>query len=337
MVQLWVVIGLAISAASVSCLGAYFSIVGLSKLFAADPLSIWLMAGSLELAKFVSAAFLHQAWTKLGYFYKGYMTIAVIALSAITSVGIFGYLSDSYQESSSTLEAAQIKLESIKEKSIRLNEEIARLNNSVNEIPDTRISKKLKARADVEPLIKDLTKKQDELKTEITESNLKILEIKNKVGPLIYIAKMLNVDIDQVVKYLIFLLVSVFDPLAICLVIAVSKSIELRKMLKFAIPQRRASDRTGNDNREQRQSRGPEILKSESMATSMTAVPTDIKPPVSPPQADPIINAKETPTVMSPATENTPKEKGPIERFIPTPKILKTIKMRFIKDKKADS
>ena len=66
----------------------------------------------------------------------------------------------------------------------------------------------------------------------VTESNIKILAVKEKVGPLIYIAKTFNMDIDTVVKYLILLFVFVFDPLAICLVIATSESLESRRKEK---------------------------------------------------------------------------------------------------------
>ena len=99
----------------------------------------------------------------------------------------------------------------------------------VEEIPENRISRRLKMRAEVEPQVAALTKKYNDGERVLTESNLKLIEVKRKVGPLIYIAKAANMNIDKVVSYLILVLVSVFDPLAICLVMATTNAIESRR------------------------------------------------------------------------------------------------------------
>jgi hypothetical protein len=233
MISIWITIGLVISAISVSSLGAYFSIMGIGALFSGAVLAVWLMAGSLEFAKFVLAAYLHQTWKDLNKVYRTYLVFAVVVLSVITSMGVFGFLSEAYQSASTVLEAENIKLENIKKQQLAMNNEIARLNRSVEEIPATRISKKLKARAEVEPAILELNKKIQAGEAVLTDSNLKILEVKKKVGPLIYISRSFNVDIDSVVKYLILVFMLVFDPLAICLVIASTHAIESRRNKKF--------------------------------------------------------------------------------------------------------
>ncbi|MBY0452962.1 MAG: hypothetical protein K2P92_08000, partial [Bdellovibrionaceae bacterium] len=110
-----------------------------------------------------------------------------------------------------------------------ISAEIARLTKMVEEIPENRISRRLKMRAEVEPQVAALTKKYNDGEKVLTESNLKLIEVKRKVGPLIYIAKTANMDIDKVVSLLILVLVSVFDPLAICLVMATTNAIESRR------------------------------------------------------------------------------------------------------------
>lgn len=232
MVQLWVLIGLIVSAFAVSLLGAAFSIVGIGKLFTGAVLAVWLMAGALELAKFVIAAFLHQVWEKLNFLLKVYLLISVVVLSVITSMGIFGFLSDAYQESSFTLETAQVKLDSLQAEKLRNEQEVARINKSIDEIPANRITRKMKAREEAAPILAELAKDADRIAKDITAANLSVIEVKNKVGPLIYIARAFNMDIDQVVKYQIFLFVFVFDPLAICLVIAVSEAQKRRRQEK---------------------------------------------------------------------------------------------------------
>jgi hypothetical protein len=229
MVSLWIVAGLIISAISVSVLGAGFSILGLGALFSGAVIAVAAMATALEFSKFVLAAYLHRRWSKLRLLFKYYLASSVVILSLITSMGIFGFLSDAYQSASTVLDSANIRIESLKTQKNNFNNEITRLNNSINEIPANRISRRIKAREEIEPTIAELTKKSQALDLQMAESELQILEIKKKVGPLVYIAKTFNMDIDTVVKYLILVFVSVFDPLAICLVIASSEALLSRK------------------------------------------------------------------------------------------------------------
>jgi hypothetical protein len=234
-ISLWITIGLVIAALSVSSLGAFFSITGLGALFSGALVAVWLMAGSLEFAKFVLAAYLHQTWKQLNVIYRSYLVFAVVVLSVITSIGVFGFLSQAYQSASTVLEAENIKMETIVAQKKMNTAEIERLNRSIDEIPVNRVTKRLKARAEVEPAILALNTKIQEGEKALSEANLTILEVKKKVGPLIYIAKSFNMDIDLVVKYLILIFVSVFDPLAICLVIATTHAVESRRHHRFSL------------------------------------------------------------------------------------------------------
>ncbi len=229
MISLWIVIGLIISTISVASLAAIFSIVGLGALFSGAVLAVFAMAGSLEFSKFVLAAYLHQRWNDLNKVFRGYLVFAIVVLSLITSMGVFGFLSDAYQSASTSLDAENVKLQSEKNKQNSITNELMRINKSIEEIPVTRISRKMRARQEAEPLIRDLNAKYDGIEKTIAEMNLKVIEIKKKVGPLIYISRAFNADIDSVVKYLILVFVLVFDPLAICLVIATTQALESRK------------------------------------------------------------------------------------------------------------
>lgn len=228
MVSTWIVIGLIISAIAVSTLGAAFSIFGLRDLFSGAAMSVILMASALELAKFTLAAYLHQRWTALNTVFKAYLVGAVAVLSIVTSLGIYGHLSNAYQSASAVLEGEQLKLAALQGQLDRHNNEINRLNRSIDEIPASRVTKRMEARKEIEPAIAELNKNVSTVASQIDASNLKVLEVKMKVGPLIYISKAFNVDIDNVVKYLILLLVLVFDPLAISLVIATSEALQAR-------------------------------------------------------------------------------------------------------------
>lgn len=229
MVSIWIIVGLIIATISVSSLAAFFSIVGLAALFSGAWIAVCAMAGSLELAKFVLAAYLHQQWGYLNKTLRTYLSFAIVTLSLITSMGIFGFMSDAYQSASHAIETEQTKLKIEEDKQASYKAEIDRLTMAVDEIPDTRITKKLKARQEIEPMIRDLNSKIDESTKISANLNLNVLEIKKKVGPLIYISKAFNLEIDATVKYLIFVFVLVFDPLAISLVIATTQAIDSRR------------------------------------------------------------------------------------------------------------
>lgn len=228
-VALWVVIGLIISAACVSALGAAFSVVGLGTLFSGAMVAVWAMAGSLEFAKFVLAAYLHQRWKYLNIVFKSYLVLSVTILSLITSMGIFGFLSDAYQSSAHEIEEINIKLNNLRSQQKLNQAEIARINKGIDEIPESRVTKKMKARAEAEPRILSLIKASEDIDRNIGRVNLQLHEIKKKIGPLVYIARAMNKDVDTIVTYLILVFVVVFDPLAICLVIATSEAMETRR------------------------------------------------------------------------------------------------------------
>lgn len=229
MVALWVLFGLIISAVSVSTIGAYFSVLGIAALFSGAALAVGAMATSLEVAKFVLAAYLHQKWQQVNVLMKSYLIVAIVVLSGITSMGIFGFLSEAYQSASTLLDAENIKMEALASQQKRAKEEISRINKNIDEIPSSRVTKRLQARAAAEPQIAALTNQINEIDSRISQSNLRILEVKKRVGPLVYIAKVFNQDIDTIVKYLIIVFVFVFDPLAICLVIATSDALRSQK------------------------------------------------------------------------------------------------------------
>lgn len=261
-VPFWILIGLMIAAVVVSALGALFSVLGLRDLFAGAPLSVMAMGAGLEFGKFVLAAFLHERWLQTKWIMKTYMVFAVITLSLITSMGIFGYLSNAYQTSAVQLEAEQMKIASLKDRQKRIEDEVARVNATVAEIPDSRISKKMAARKEAEPRILALNEQNNQILDELAGLNQNILKVQSKVGPLIYVARMFGKDIDTVVKYLIIVFVSVFDPLAICLVIALTASLQSRRLSRQEVGTRRQESelKTENSNAKKTQA---EILQAQ--------------------------------------------------------------------------
>ncbi len=226
-------IWLGIAALLIAGNAGFFSVFGLSKLFSGATLSVILMASSLELGKFVSAAFIYRYWKQINWLQKSYMTTAVVVLVGITSAGIFGYLSNAYQgatiefeKQTTTLFYKEDRLEQLEEDKVYLKDE---LEQSVSALPDNYPTAKRKLREEYNPKVLALNDQILEIKQEVSDLKVGLVETGVDVGPAIYLAKIFNTDIDTVVKFFIFILIFVFDPLAVMLVIAFNQALVLRQ------------------------------------------------------------------------------------------------------------
>tara|TARA_B100000287_G_scaffold202409_1_gene191133 strand:+ start:3766 stop:4683 length:918 start_codon:yes stop_codon:yes gene_type:complete len=226
-------IWLGIAALLIAGSAGFFSVFGLSKLFAGAALSVIIMAGSLELGKLVTAAFLYRYWDKVNLFQKTYLLTAVITLVLITSAGIFGYLSNAYQgatvnfeKQSNQLFAYEDRLEQLQEDKSFLKDE---LEVQVNDLPENYITAKRKLREEYNPRIQSVNDEILRVKGEIGELKVELVETGVDVGPAIYLARTFNTDVDSVVKFFIFILIFVFDPLAVMLVVAFNQALVLRE------------------------------------------------------------------------------------------------------------
>lgn len=251
-----------ILALTVAGCAAYFSIWGLSQLFAGASTAVIVMASALEIGKVVTTTALHTYWNKLAGGLKVYLTISVAILMIITSVGIYGFLSNAYQSTANKLEihegelgvldakkqsfektiADNTKIIETKTKrvdqlnNLRGNQE-SRLDNSTNN------RNQRNARKDIESSDKQiqtlnaeidaLNAKNIVLSDSVNAYNVKAIELKSnsdiagEVGPLKYISQLTGIPMANVVNYLILLLIFVFDPLAIALVLATNRIFEL--------------------------------------------------------------------------------------------------------------
>ena len=229
---------LGIAALLIAGSAGFFSVFGLSKLFAGAALSVIIMAGSLEFGKLVTAAFLYRYWDKINLFQKTYLMTAVITLVLITSAGIFGYLSNAYQGATVTFEkqsnqliAYEDRLEQLQEDKSFLKEE---LEVQVNDLPDNYITAKRKLREEYNPRIQQVNDEILDVKGKIGDLKVGLVETGVDVGPAIYLARTFDTDVDSVVKFFIFILIFVFDPLAVMLVVAFNQALILREDKKDA-------------------------------------------------------------------------------------------------------
>lgn len=249
----WIV---ALTAFSVSASAAYYSVFGISKMFAGAATNVMIMAGSLEFSKLVIASLLYSYWGSLNKLLRTYLTGACFILILITSAGIYGFLSSAYQETANKVEILDKQNGSIgKQKELiqaeikRYEGQIALKDNRMNTLIDIKsrqqgtmdnlISKNSSTKglkSQMSSIDAEITKLDLEVKTlndSISSKNnqLKDLDMQSltletnqdvakEIGPLKYIARLTGKTLDQVVNYFIIALMLVFDPLAISLVIA---------------------------------------------------------------------------------------------------------------------
>ena len=216
-----------LSALLVAGSAAFYSVFGLSKLFSGATLAVIIMAGSLEFAKLVSASFLYRYWTKVNTWLKYYMTVGVVTLVLITSAGIFGFLSNAYQGATIEFEKESTKLLYKEDRLSQLEEDKTYLKEelelAISELPDNYITAKRQLRADYNPKVLEVNEEILEVKAEIGDLKTALIETGVDVGPAIYLARIFGTDIDTVVKFFIFILIFVFDPMAVSLVLAYNK------------------------------------------------------------------------------------------------------------------
>ena len=246
---------IALSALSVSASAAFYSVTGLSMLFAGARVAVLIMASSLEVAKLVIASLLYQYRKTLPKGLKIYLTTAAVVLVLITSMGIYGFLSSAYQETASkagTLDSKialiETKRDNIKTQLSVFNAEKESINKSVTDLRnglsnnvvtytnaqgqvmtstssatrktlEKQLDQAIERQTEINSRVDDLNTKLFDYETEIVEVSTNS-ELAGELGPLKYLSGLTGIPMDRIINYLLLVIIFVFDPLAIALVIA---------------------------------------------------------------------------------------------------------------------
>ena len=223
---------------------AYYSIIGLLAIFPGAIVPIALMGSSLEFAKLVAASWLYRNWDIAPKILKSYFIFAIIVLMFITSLGTFGYLSKVHLESSigvadNSLEIARIEQQIATEQ--RKVDNAQRSLESLDSVVDkafldgARIRNQQKAeRTALNSTIENSGNRIEELSTDLVPLRRSNIESEAKIGPLKYIAELIYGKdeaanyFDSAVRFVIILIVLVFDPLAVVMIIAANHGISTR-------------------------------------------------------------------------------------------------------------
>jgi hypothetical protein len=239
---------IAFSALSVSASAAFYSVSGLSKLFAGASLEVIIMASSLEIAKLVIASLLYQYWDSINKGLRAYLTVAAGVLILITSAGIYGFLSAAYQETANkegittqqitALETKKGLYEETRDNLLADRKSNNELRGTLSKGSTTQYTDKNgnlvvrtnnSAIRNIESTAKEnerLAAKLDVVNDSIFALETQILEAKvnsdaaSELGPLKYLSELTGVEMNRIINWLLLIIIFVFDPLAIALVIA---------------------------------------------------------------------------------------------------------------------
>lgn len=240
---------LALSAAALAGSAAYFSVIGLAVTFSGAYYAVLVMGGALEVGKLVAASYLYRYWNHTKVLMKLYLIAGIISVMGLTSVGVFGYLSAGYQAEMLPMKQMQehvIALEEERKQTVvrkrALDEQIAsagyNLNvNQANGRIDPRAVQAMRqaeaARkaqvASLEPEQKAVTARMVALDKEILDLKTQQIMHEAKIGPIMYIAEVFGLPPDNATKYLIFLIIFAFDPMAVVLTLAVNIALRIRR------------------------------------------------------------------------------------------------------------
>lgn len=254
---------IALSAFAVSASAAFYSVYGLSKLFAGASTQVIVMASSLEFAKLVIASLLYQYWETINKVLRVYLIGAITILMLITSGGIYGYLSSAYQDTANKSGVVEKQIETIKTKRTRFEQsktdyltEKQRLDNDISQLRTAlatgsttqtvdRNTGQLVTRANeanrktFETQLTNAITSKDALDIKLTSVSdsltaldMRILDIESnaqlagELGPLKYLSNLTGKSMDTVINWFLLLIIFVFDPLAIALVVAANMAFE---------------------------------------------------------------------------------------------------------------
>jgi len=239
----WLKYLVALSAIMIAGSAAYFSVTGLGVLFSGAAIAVMIMASSLEFAKLVTATYLKQKWEKIELLSKIYLTTSVIILMLITSAGIFGYLSNAFQQQNLGLQKIErdiaVYQTQITKNDLEISRYTTQLNNQQNirNSQETNLTKQIdkdKSTSRVSQMIKSADKEINSISKRIDELTIKNnaaldsinviknnnINIEKEVGGFRFVAESFGVPLNSVVKFFIILIVIVFDPLAVALIIS---------------------------------------------------------------------------------------------------------------------
>ena len=228
---------------SIAGSAAFFSIYGLAQIFTGSFWPVVVMASSLEAGKLVAASYVYRYRKNIGFLMKTYLVVAIIILMGITSAGIFGFLSAAYQQDILPLEQMEQRIVLLEDEKIELGklkqERLDRkkqIDADIAALPNNYITGRQRLMKSYGPEIKQLKEDIATYTKQLRDGTLQIQTLKSQkleatvhTGPIVFIAKVFDREVDDATKWLILLIIFAFDPLAVVLTVGTNIAILTRK------------------------------------------------------------------------------------------------------------
>jgi cell division protein FtsB len=206
--------------AGLVAVAAYFSVVGIASIFAYNYVPALIMGIALEAGKISVAIYLYRYWRLVSQEFKGILIMFLAVLMFITSVGIFGYLSQGYQKTSEEFRVLNLELDSLEKEYAQKKAREQEINRQIQQLPADAITGRIRLAREFGDELAELRDRVGVVEPRIQALRVKRLSYESHIGPISYVAKMLDMEQDRVVFIAILLLVFVIDPLAITLTLA---------------------------------------------------------------------------------------------------------------------
>lgn len=236
--------------ASLVATAAYFSVVGIASMFAYNYVPALIMGITLEAGKVSVAVYLYRYWRLLSDGFRALLIAFLVTLMFITSVGIFGFLSQGYQKTAEEYKLITLELNDLEREYSDKRVREAGINRQISELPADAVTGKVRLSREFGDELAEIRDRITQLEPRIQELRKKRLSFESHIGPIAYVARMVNVPQDNMVFFAILLLVFVADPLAVTLTIACNMA-----LIRFwDVKQPRFRARADND--------GPGMLES---------------------------------------------------------------------------
>ena len=213
---------LSLTTFSIAGTAAFFSVYGLANMFAGYFWSVAFMGSALEAGKLIAASYLYRYWKQTSILMRTYLLFAVFVLMVITSTGIFGYLSAGYQSDTAPLKQSQQQISLIDNELVALQTRKLEIDGQISKLNATDVIGRQRLTRMFDQEIRSINKWIPDLTQQKQQLMQKNLEIEAHVGPIVYIAGAFGLSTDDAIKYIILLLIAVFDPLAIILTICLN-------------------------------------------------------------------------------------------------------------------
>lgn len=199
---------------------AYFSVVGIASMFAYNYVPALIMGLTLEAGKISVAVYLYRYWTLISDGFRTLLIAFLVTLMFITSVGIFGFLSQGYQKTAEEYKLITLELTDLEREFSEKTQREAVLNSQIQQLPVDAVQAKVRLSREFGDELAEIRDRTAAIEPRIQELRKKRLSFESHIGPIAYVARMIGLPQDNVVFYAIMLLVFVADPLAVTLTIA---------------------------------------------------------------------------------------------------------------------